>query len=47
VQELALGDGRAIERAHDLTDVDSGPAIIPLAEANRSWVRVRAYCSVQ
>jgi hypothetical protein len=44
VQELAVGDGRAIERAHDLTDVDSGPAIIPLAEANGlgSWVRVRA-----
>jgi hypothetical protein len=48
VQELALGDDRAIERAHGLTDVDSGRAIIPLAEANRRVVGARAgQCSVQ
>src|SRR5215207_6356835 len=42
LQEVASGDRRAVERAHDLTDVDSGPAIVQLTEARRLVVRARS-----
>src|SRR4029453_13063998 len=42
LQEVASGDRRAVEGADDLTDVDSGPAIVQLAEARRLVVRARS-----